>query len=95
LLVYLDERWKNSFLDICLQNCLGALDGTHIPVIVPAIDQSRYHNRKGDISTNVLGVCSRDMKFIFVMPGWEGSASDSRVLRNAISRTNGLHVPTG
>ncbi|WJX82893.1 hypothetical protein P8452_65599 [Trifolium repens] len=85
-----DERWK------LFKNCLGALDGTHIQVNVPAIDKPRYRNRKGDISsTNVLGVCSRDMKFIFVMPGWEGSASDSRVLRDAISRTNGLHVPTG
>ncbi|KAK2365165.1 hypothetical protein QL285_030112 [Trifolium repens] len=85
----LDERWK------LFKNCLGALDGTHIQVNVPAIDKPRYRNRKGDISTNVLGVCSRDMQFIYVMPGWEGSASDSRVLRDAISRTNGLKVPTG
>nr|XP_048322668.1 uncharacterized protein LOC112489630 isoform X3 [Ziziphus jujuba var. spinosa] len=34
------------------------------------------------------------MEFIFVLPGWEGSASDSRVLRDAISRPNGLKVPT-
>ncbi|CAL5441922.1 unnamed protein product [Camellia sinensis] len=33
--------------------------------------------------------------FIYVLPGWEGSASDSRVLRDAISRPNGLRVPTG
>ncbi|CAJ2651696.1 unnamed protein product, partial [Trifolium pratense] len=63
----LDERWK------LFKNCLGALDGTHIQVNVPAIDKPRYRNRKGDISTNVLGVCSRDMQFIYVMPGWEGS----------------------
>ncbi|CAL9000883.1 unnamed protein product [Prunus brigantina] len=35
------------------------------------------------------------MKFVFVFPGWEGSASDSRVLRDAISRPTGLRVPTG
>ncbi|WJX59729.1 hypothetical protein P8452_45013 [Trifolium repens] len=56
----LDERWK------LFKNCLGALDGTHIQVNVPAIDKPRYR-----------------------------SASDSRVLRDAISRTNGLKVPTG
>ncbi|KAF5934076.1 hypothetical protein HYC85_030247 [Camellia sinensis] len=33
--------------------------------------------------------------FIYVLLGWEGSASDSRVLRDAISRPNGLRVPTG
>ncbi|XP_057435091.1 protein ALP1-like isoform X1 [Lotus japonicus] len=85
----LDERWK------WFKNCLGALDGTHIEVNVPAIDKPRYRNRKGDISTNVLGVCARDMRFIYVLPGWEGSASDSRILRDAISKRNGLKVRTG
>lgn len=35
------------------------------------------------------------MQFIYVLPGWEGSASDARVLRDAINRRNGLKVPTG
>ncbi|KAL0456198.1 UNVERIFIED_CONTAM: hypothetical protein Slati_0959000 [Sesamum latifolium] len=34
-------------------------------------------------------------KFIYVLTGWEGSAADSRVLREAISRPNGLKVPQG
>ncbi|KAF2306430.1 hypothetical protein GH714_018010 [Hevea brasiliensis] len=44
---------------------------------------------------NVLGVCSPDMQFIYVLPGWEGSTHDGRVLRDAISRPNGLKVPQG
>ena len=43
----------------------------------------------------MLGVCSQDMMFIYVLSGWEGSAADGRVLRDAISRTNGLKVPIG
>ena len=74
---------------------MGALDGTYIKVNVPEVDKPRYRTRKGEIATNVLGVCSRNMKFIFVLPGWEGLASDSKVLRDAISRPNGLKVPTG
>ena len=35
------------------------------------------------------------MQFIYVLLGWEGSTSDSRVLRDAVSRPNGLKVPTG
>jgi hypothetical protein len=35
------------------------------------------------------------MRFIYVLVGWEGSSSDSRVLRDAISRPNGLKVPIG
>ncbi|CAL5406043.1 unnamed protein product [Camellia sinensis] len=84
-----DDRWS------CFQNCLGALDGTYVRVRVPAIDKPRYRTRKGEIATNVLGVCSQDMQFIYVLPGWEGSASDSRVLRDAVNRPNGLKVPTG
>lgn len=78
-----------------MQNCLGALDGTHIRVNVPERDKPRYRNRKCEISTNVLGVCSQDLMFIYVLPGWEGSAHDARVLRDAMSRRNGLKVPNG
>ncbi|CAL5346250.1 unnamed protein product [Camellia sinensis] len=70
-------------------------NGTYVKVLAPAIDKPRYRTRKGDIATNVLGVCSQDMQFIYVLPGWEGSAFDSRVLRDAVSRPNGLKVPTG
>ncbi|KAK6126417.1 hypothetical protein DH2020_039805 [Rehmannia glutinosa] len=35
------------------------------------------------------------MQYTYVLSGWEGSAADSRVLRDAINRPNGLRVPTG
>ncbi|XP_050226172.1 protein ALP1-like [Mercurialis annua] len=84
-----DERWK------WFKNCLGALDGTYIKIKVLAVDRNRYRSRKGDIATNVLGACTSDMQFTYVLPGWEGSAADGRVLRDAISRRNGLKVPHG
>ena len=73
---------------------MEALDGTCIKVRVLEINKLRYRTRKGEIATNVLGVCSQDMMFIFVLPGWEDSVSNSRVLRDAIYRENGLKVPT-
>ncbi|KAK4269919.1 hypothetical protein QN277_023015 [Acacia crassicarpa] len=84
-----DHRWK------WFKGCLGALDGTHIRVQVPAAHKGRYRNRKGDITTNVLRVCSPDGQFIFVFPGWEDSATDGRVLRDATTRPHGLQVPLG
>ncbi|XP_074303342.1 uncharacterized protein LOC141637813 [Silene latifolia] len=84
-----DDRWKY------FKNCLGALDGTMIYVNVPTADQSKYRIRKGNLTTNVLGVCSVEMEFIYVLLGWEGSAHDGRILRDAISRPNGLKVPKG
>nr|XP_025625427.1 protein ALP1-like [Arachis hypogaea] len=77
---------------VAVLNCLGTLDGTHIKVNVLEADKSRYHNRKGDITTNVLGVVAPDMQFIYVLAGWEGSTADSRVLRDALFR-NGFSVP--
>ncbi|XP_025611997.1 uncharacterized protein [Arachis hypogaea] len=75
--------------------CLEALDGTYIEVIVPEYEKARYRTRKGKICTNVLGVCNREMGFVCVLSGWEGSASDSRVLRDAITRRNSLKIPHG
>ncbi|XBH75806.1 hypothetical protein VPH35_102541 [Triticum aestivum] len=84
-----DNNWKY------FKNCLGALDGTHVKVTVPANLRGRYRSRLADIDTNVLGVCAPDMQFIYILPGWEGSAHDGRVLRDAISRLDGFRVPQG
>ncbi|PPD90770.1 hypothetical protein GOBAR_DD12287 [Gossypium barbadense] len=45
--------------------------------------------------TCMLGVCTLDMQFVYVLPGCEGSVADGRVLRDAISRRHGLKVPNG
>ncbi|KAG6522479.1 hypothetical protein ZIOFF_019619 [Zingiber officinale] len=37
----------------------------------------------------------RCFKFIYVLPGWEGSAHDGRVLRDAMIRSDGLKVSQG
>ncbi|KAI8552237.1 hypothetical protein RHMOL_Rhmol06G0251000 [Rhododendron molle] len=71
------------------------LDGTFVPVLPPTELKARFRSRKGDYATNVLGVCSRNLQFIYALSGWEGSATDSRVLRNALVRPNGLKIPQG
>ncbi|KAH1262035.1 Protein ALP1-like [Glycine max] len=53
--------------------CIGALDETHIPITVSPDERPRYRNRKGDVSTNVLVAYGPDLRFIYVLPGWEGS----------------------
>ncbi|KAL0451537.1 UNVERIFIED_CONTAM: hypothetical protein Slati_1131800 [Sesamum latifolium] len=81
-----DSRWR------WFKGCLGALDDTHVDIRVSEADKGRYQNRKGQISVNMLGVCNTDGKFTYVLSGWEGSAADSRVLRDAINRPSGLKV---
>lgn len=64
-------------------NCLGALDGTHIPAIPPINEKENFRNRKGYISQNVLCVCDFNMIITYALVGWEGSAHDSNVLRDS------------
>jgi len=36
-----------------------------------------------------------DLRFTYVLAGWEGAAHDALVLRDALERENGLRVPQG
>jgi len=36
-----------------------------------------------------------DLKFTYVLVGWEGSAHDALILADAIDRNNGFTVPEG
>ncbi|KAL0431141.1 UNVERIFIED_CONTAM: hypothetical protein Sradi_0740100 [Sesamum radiatum] len=82
-----NPRWK------WFKGCLGALDGTFIDVRVAKHENGCYRTHKGQVAANVLGVCNPNMQFIYVLSGWEGSAADSQVLRDAIHRPSELHVP--
>ena len=66
-----------------------------MPVTIDVDIQAKYRDRKGNLSQNVLGVCSFDHKFQYILAGWEGSAADSRVLASALSRADPLVVPPG
>ena len=75
------------------RGCLAALDGTHIPVRVPAKKQTQWRNRKGAITQNVLAACDFSLNFRFIASGLEGSRHDSNVLHFAIDK--GLDIPRG
>ncbi|XP_042415836.1 uncharacterized protein LOC122005005 [Zingiber officinale] len=75
------------------KDCIGVIDVTHILAMVSGQDINSYRNRHGEISQNVLAACNFELEFIYVLSGWEGSAHDSLVLTDALSRNNGLKVP--
>ncbi|KAG8370559.1 hypothetical protein BUALT_Bualt14G0129700 [Buddleja alternifolia] len=72
-----NARWKS------FKGCLRALDGAYIDVQTPLLDKPRYCNRKRGISVNILGVVDREMNFVYMLPVWEGSETEGRVLRDA------------
>ncbi|KAH5707858.1 hypothetical protein HBI81_243770 [Parastagonospora nodorum] len=81
------KRWP------AFKDCVGALDGSHFFLRVPASQQRRFRNRYGDLTQNVLAVVDFDMNFTYVLAGWEGSAHDERVLKDAVRR--GFKAPPG
>ncbi|XP_057480339.1 uncharacterized protein LOC130767481 isoform X1 [Actinidia eriantha] len=85
-----DPRFYPYFKD-----CVGAVDGIHIPVMVGVDEQGPFRNKNGFLSQIVLAACSFDLKFHYVLAGWEGSAADLRVLNSALTRRNKLQVPEG
>lgn len=87
-----DPKYMPFFKD-----CIGALDGTHVMATTPTgTNPARWRNRKGYLSQNVLFVCSLDMTYLYVLPGFEGSAHDSFVLSHAQQRAQELFsIPPG
>jgi len=57
---------------------LGAIDGTHVRAKVPRADAPRFREREDWPTQHVFVACDFDMKFTYVLAGWEGTASDSR-----------------
>lgn len=88
-----DEIIENPIFYPFFKDCLGALDGTHINAHVPVQDLARYRNRKGGITQNVLMACTFDLRFSYVLAGWEGSAHDGRVFEDA--RRRDFAIPPG
>ncbi|XP_062011855.1 uncharacterized protein LOC133728456 [Rosa rugosa] len=74
-----DNRYMPHFKD-----CIGAIDGVHIPASIAPEKQIPYIGRKGIPTQNVMAACNFDMQFIYVCAGWEGSAHDTRVFLSVL-----------
>ncbi|KAG2385119.1 hypothetical protein LR48_Vigan10g036300 [Vigna angularis] len=85
-----DPRFYPYFKD-----CVGVIDGIHVPVTVGVDEQGPFRNKNGLLSQNILAACSFDLKFHYVLAGWEGSATDLQVFNSAVTRRNNLQVPEG
>ncbi|XP_042477648.1 protein ALP1-like [Macadamia integrifolia] len=75
------------------KDCIGAIDGSHIPAWVPIAQHQTFRDRKGNISQNILAVRDFDMKFTYILSGWEGPTSGSRILDDAIHREGEAKLP--
>ena len=69
-----NNKYKTFFADY-----LSALDGIYIDMHISLANQPRYQNCKGYLTQNVLVVCDFDMRFTYILAGWEGLAHDTIV----------------
>ena len=67
-------------------DCIGAIDVTHVKLVVPKSKVVPHLCRHKYTSQNVLAVCDFDMRFTFVLSGWPGSVHDMTVFKDATRR---------
>jgi len=70
-------------------------DETYVRVRVPRADAPRFRGSKDWPTQNVFAACDFDMKFTYVLAGWEGTTFDSRILKDDLSRDDSLVIPEG
>ncbi|XP_047061304.1 uncharacterized protein LOC124668162 isoform X2 [Lolium rigidum] len=78
-----DDRFFPYF-----ENCLGAIDGSHVPVTRSPQLQAPWRNRKGSLSQNVMFACDFDLNVTFISCGWEGSIAEGNFNFTSTSTTS-------
>jgi hypothetical protein len=57
--------------------------------------QGAFRGRKHHPTQNVMAAMDFDLKFTYVLAGWEGSTHDALILADALERDAGLTVHLG
>ena len=66
-----------------LPKVIGAVDGSHIPMIAPFVDEYAYVNRKQFHSINMQAIYDANLIFQDVVAKWPGSHHNSFILQSS------------
>ena len=79
--------WKSNWFSCLFYNwgCVGVINGTHISVSVPPGLADKFRGHKRDTTWNIIVACDFDLKFTYMLFGWEVSIYDTCVMDHAIS----------
>ena len=83
------DSLKQVVEDKGFPQCVGAVDGSHIPIVSPHDCLADYFNRKGFHSIILQGVVNHIGLFIDIYVGWPGRVHDARVFANSTLFKNG------
>ena len=75
------------------EGAIGAIDGTKLMVTPPSDRRASFRSYKGLLQQNLLAAVSFDLRFVYLLSGWEGAAGDAAVMDDA--RSKSLRVPAG
>ena len=71
---------------MAFQDCIGAIDGTHVTARVLRSQATTY-------SQNVLDVIDFDLKSTYMLAAWEGSSHNANVPTDSVPQPNGINIP--
>ena len=76
---------KRDFMNYSrIPSIIGAIDGTHVPIISPGGDNAElFRCRKGYFSINVQCVCDSKGNFTDIVCRWPGATHDSTIFENS------------
>ena len=72
-----------GFLKWGVPQCVGAIDGCHIPISAPVDNHTNYYNRKGWYSMIQQGLVDANYWFLDICVGWPGSVHDAHVFAHS------------
>ena len=62
---------------------VGAIDGSHTPIVSPQDHLADYYNRKSWHSIILQAVVNHELRFWNINVGWPGRVHDARVFGNS------------
>ena len=80
---YIKQQMESIYSYCGMPKTIGCIDGCHIPILSPVINEKVYVNRKGYHSINCQVVCDSTLRLYDLSPKWPGSSHDAFILKNS------------
>ncbi|XP_012562973.1 uncharacterized protein LOC105847757 [Hydra vulgaris] len=84
----LNKHSRDCEAILAFLQCVGAVDGSHIPILAPKDQAISYYNYKGWYAIVLFSVVDCQYRFIYTSVGSPGRNNDSYILQNSSLESN-------